>query len=181
MSGLRDVDGAGLGRTGLAGMGLAGAVLLAAMGMGGPALAQNDDRLSAPVWRQERVAARVDAQRFGGPRNYLRAADTAVQRGQWVRAVELLERAETRVLNTGIGRGLRDPDTGRRSPGGPVVASIGAARDAAADGERRAALRNIGRAMARLDDVQAMEDRARDQYDRGWQAGRADGWRGDGG
>jgi hypothetical protein len=132
---------------------------------------------SAPLWRQERVAAWVDAHRFGGPRSYLRAAGEAVQRGQWVRAVELLERAETRALNAGIGQGLRDPESGRRSEGGPVVAAIGAARDAAADGERRAAMRNIGRAMDRLDDVQAIESRYRDEYDRGWRAGRSDAWR----
>lgn len=126
-----------------------------------------------PVGAQERIAARVQARRFDGPRELLRAAAAAVRDEEWGRANELLERAETRVLNTGIGRGSRDPAAGYAGtgPGGAVVAWIDDAREAVIRGERREAIRGIREALARIDDAQMSEGRgryARDRVERGY-------------
>lgn len=166
---------------------MAAAVAAAALGAGaGPALAQQRGGIDygyepppgpqfnapmpygrgaiPPVWEQERIAASVEARRFEGPRQLLRAAERAVRQNDWGRANELLERAETDTLNAGVGRALRDPQLGYGGtvPGGAVVARINEAREAVVRADPRSAMHHIGQALSRIDDAQMFD--GRDQY-----------------
>ncbi len=117
---------------------------------------------------QERIAARVEAREFESPRQLLRAAADAVRGNNWGRANELLERAETDVLN------IRSVNMAS-ARGGRVVNTIGNARNAVVRADPRDAMNSIRNALSRLDQAQMMAQRdrfGRDQFERGYRAGR---------
>lgn len=102
-----------------------------------------------PVGAQERIAAGVQQRGLDGPSELLRAAADAVQRREWGRANELLERASTRTLNSGAGANNPTGVVGSAGtgPGGTLVATIGEAREAVIKADQSAALRHIQQAM----------------------------------
>lgn len=102
-----------------------------------------------PVGAQERIAAGVQQRALDGPSELLRAAADAVQRREWGRANELLERASTRSLNGGTGANNPTGAIGPAGtgPGGQLVATIGEAREAVVKADQSAALRHIQQAM----------------------------------
>lgn len=76
-----------------------GAVML----LGGPAFAQSGQSIPsspvAPLGAQERAAHRAGDMRHRSSTELLRESDRAVSAGNWARANELLERAQTAALN----------------------------------------------------------------------------------
>ncbi len=92
---------------------------------------------------QNRNAADADQMGFDSPSKWLQQASDALRRNRNGQAMELLERAETRLLSRSTPAGMAD-----QPAQGPMVSHISAARQALANRDRAGAQQQIDQAMA---------------------------------